>query len=210
MQGEINQFAVDGTVTGWFYKPPLSKAAIARVAFDDGTSQRVVADRFRRDLLERGISHGHFGFLLRAPGAVSFGARQATLLDEVTGCVVAVAELAGQPVIQHQSFPLFLHVEDILSYNEEWTCEDLAIHINNLTIAEACVSVGTEIFVERLAQYCFGEFPNEAVMKGFTEALESGTVSPEQVFRAMLQTRKSSGKINRSLPGPYSPEYPFR
>ncbi|AWN41745.1 hypothetical protein [Methylobacterium durans] len=209
LQGQIEQFSSDGTVSGWFRKSTFAKPAIARIAFNDGTVQRVIADRFRRDLLERGISHGHYGFLLRAPAVAASGATLAVLLDDETESPVAEARMSGLPLVQSRAYPLLLHVEDIIAPEQRWTCEDIATHVSNFNVTQACSSLGVETFVERIAQFCFGEFPSSEMMMGFADAIKSRTATPERVFLAMLDSKQALEKGVQSLPGPYSPEYPF-
>lgn len=203
--GAIERITADRMIEGWTYNLERSEPCIVELRFGERTMASGVANRFRRDLLRRGIGHGHVGFsaALRLP--IDPGRYDVTLLERRTGKRIDSADGDWKIDVPPPTSKVSVSVETLLGGGEGWTVQDLLGNPNCLKLDRNCREMGQARFVDAVYMFAVGEWPDPEIAARHVAALQAGSLSPVALFTELV----ASFENGRMLPSPFDHRFPF-
>jgi hypothetical protein len=198
-------------ITGWAVGDRLDRPCRLRLEVAGQVVGHAIARRFRRDLLDAGIGHGHHGFAARLVAALPPGAARVRVFDADGGEIGAGT--GGSPITIVPAAPAVpLSVEELLEQVDHWLPEDVARHASVLRLAANMAAMGVSRFVDVSCDYVLGRWA-EAAMQDTTiqdgaQALACGTLSAEDFVRALLRS-DARRAVHVPLATPYEPRFPY-
>ncbi len=208
-QASLDGLGRDGRFEGWVR--PVRGQVPCQVAFywNDECIARAIADHFRRDLLQAGRGHGHYGFLARALVDLPPGQCSLTLqAQEGTGLPMTLGEYQiDVPKVKQKK--RFFKVEDLIQSSPSWTINDVRQHISSLNLGRSLSDMGPRRFIDVSHRFVFNTWADPGVIRHLEPALVSQELSPEDLLLLMFN-RNDQRPGTDSLPSPYDARYPFR
>jgi hypothetical protein len=195
-----------GTVEGWAMYRDSAAVCHVQVRLGDDVVAEDMADRFRPDLLQAGLGHGHCAFYARmAP--LPPGTYALRLHDGRTGAPMDEAEFAMHEV------PLFeprgkVSVETLLTPRNRWRDADIIAAPACLQLGYNLVALGVERLVDRMFLFALGRWADPDGARHYAEVLAAGQQMPEDVMVTLLTSAERRSQ-SRDLTRPIDPDYPF-
>ncbi len=206
LHGNIDGTSPEGFIFGWAWRAGTLERCHVRVLSDGRPVAEALADRFRRDLLEAGIGLGFCGFVARAQKPLAPGPHLLQLLEAKTetpiGREVRIeipASAAEKTANARLALP---HPQTI------WSDEDVLAHLAQFNLAAHHRRMGTLRFIDVTFRYVLGRWADEVGLNAYARELDSGALSPEQFFAALLRSKERKANP-KPLPSPFDYRFPF-
>lgn len=178
-----------------------------RFEIDGRVVARAVARTFRRDLLEAGIGHGHYGFSARYAFPLPLGETMFTVFEEgvpdlLPGNGMDVIALAPEP--PEPPMP----VEELLEHVDHWTPQDMRHHVHLLRLDANMAAMGIARFVDVTFKYVLARWADPGGARGYELALREGRITPDGFFLELL-TSEERRNVHGPLVSPYNSQFPY-
>jgi hypothetical protein len=207
----IDQVTPDGFVEGWA-KTESSAPCHVRIQLQDRVICEAIANRFRRDLLQVGLGHGHYAFVARMrvklpPGRYAlecYNGRTNQRFAEQADELFTVPELMAPRGVSST-----LKVESLIISAAEWDDDDLEPHLACLRLRDNLEDMGLDRFVDVTFKYVLDRWADPEGRRRYAEALNDREITPEQFFAILLRSEERRA-IRRPLPSPFDYRFPYR
>jgi len=206
LHGNIDGATPEGFIFGWAWRAGTLARCHVHVRSDGRLVAEALADLFRRDLLEAGIGLGFCGFVARAKKPLAPGRHLLQLLEAKTGTPIGrevridIAASAGEKAADtRRSLP---HSQTT------WSDEDVLAHLSQFNLASHHRRMGTFRFVDVTFRYVLGRWADDVGLNAYARELDSGALSPEQFFAALLRSKERKANP-KPLPSPFDYRFPF-
>ena len=209
MIGEAHIELIDETevITGWARSSLADMPTLIRLESSEGLIGEAVASGFRRDLLEAGIGHGHYGFHMKIRQHGQTGRTLIRAIDMRTGKALKIAsDRFDLPSPTMAATPLT--VDTLIGSAVAWTAADVANHSANLELDRTFQRVGAAIYVDMAFQFALGRWPDGDDRVHCARSLSGQEVSPDELVRILLNSDERQS-LQASVPAPYDHRYPF-
>jgi hypothetical protein len=204
VEAYIDHVSAAGVVSGWARSAELPAPVGIELWLDGECVGAASACAFRRDLLEAGLGHGHYGFECR----IRAKARHGVLELRETGGQTMLARLTIAPGLLCEAPATPRTVESLLTRPDQWGMEDVARHIQALALDFNLSALGPSRFIARVYRFLLGRWPDPPEFDFYLNDLSQGVISATDVFRIVAgsEERKRSQVTPLS---PYDPKFPF-
>jgi hypothetical protein len=195
-----------GTVEGWALDQGSDVPCHVQVRLNDEIVAEDVADRFRPDLLQAGLRHGHCAFYARMK-QLAVGHYPLRLFDGRSGEPIGYEPL-DLFFVPEFALQVGRQLEDVLRPRDRWVEKDLLSYPAGLPLQQTYESFGARRFVDRVFQFVLGRWADAEGCAHYIEMLGGGHMTPEQVFITVLGSEERRNQT-RPLPRPMDPDFPF-
>jgi hypothetical protein len=194
-------------ITGWAVGSRQDVPCRLRIESDGRPLAQAVARGFRRDLLDAGIGHGHYGFTARFETRLPLAEHMFSVfevgVDEIMpGNCQDVFMLAGDP----PAAPM--RVEELLEQVDHWTDDDLLRHVGLLKLDANMAAMGVARFVDVTFKYTLARWADPADAHSYGKALRDNEITPDGCFRTLLMSEERR-TVHMPLVSPYDSQFPY-
>ena len=203
IQGKIDALTSGGVFLGWVRDDERPDACRVRVAYAGEMVAEAVANLFRRDVLQGGLSHGHHGFQARLMRPLPPGPAMVMLHLPAQGAAAPM-----QVDVPELEPPTPERVEDMLHQPSGWSVADVAAHPACLYPEANCARLGPARFTDAVFRFVFGRWPSEPESRMNAQSLAAGRITPRGLLLELLASRERA-ELTAALPGPFDPRFPF-
>jgi hypothetical protein len=195
-----------GTVEGWAIDGDTEYPCHIQVRLENTIIAEDIANKFRLDLLETGLGHGHYAFY--APiRTLSPGIYPLRLFDGKTGLPIGNDEERLIEVPSYAALPKKT-IETLLSCRKSWQDEDIVAHPACLQIEQNFVHFGPKRFIDRVFRFALGRWADPAAIMDYSKLLTEQKMTPTENLLAVLRSSERQAQ-DRRLSRPGDPDFPF-
>ncbi|QRM35616.1 hypothetical protein [Microvirga sp. VF16] len=208
LQAHLDRFTESSLFEGWARGASARFPCQVGIFWNGECVARAIADRFRRDLLQARIGHGHYSFQARSLTDLPPGEHAIVLRSENgDGSSTDLGEFQiTVPVDRHRKSRT--HIEELIRPLPAWTIDDVRQHVGSLRLDLSLLAMGARRFIDVSYMFVFNRWADPGAVPRFERALVSGEMSPEQ-FLVTLLSHDHQRPGSDSLPSPYEARYPF-
>jgi len=205
VEAHIDHVSGAGVVSGWARSASQRGPVGIELWLEGEWVGAASAAAFRRDLLQAGLGHGHYGFNCRIRSAA---ASHGVLQLRETGCDTPLAHFTlapgviGAPPAKPQT------VESLLTRPDQWAMEDVARHLPALALDENLAALGPHRFIARIYRFLLGRWPDPPEFDHYLKDLSRGVISATDIFGIVYGSEERRRSLVTPL-SPFDPKFPF-
>lgn len=207
----IDLIAADGSIEGWAKSDDSSTPCHVQIRLGEQVIAETIANRFRRDLLQVGLGHGHYAFVARMRTKLPAGryafecydGRTNTRFGDTAGELMTVPEWAQSKAAQSNTV-----VESLVVAPAEWEDDDVLPHISCLNLGANLEQMGVARFVDVTFKYVLNRWADPDGAQRYAQALNDREITPEQFFSILMGSGERKA-IRAPLPSPFDYRFPY-
>lgn len=205
VEAYIDHVSSEGVVSGWARSDAHRGPVEVELWLAGERAAAATACAFRRDLLEAGVGHGHYGFNCRIR---SSGALQGILELRVRGTSATISQFTIPAALISDGQPEPQTVESLLTRPDLWSMEDVERNLEALALEDNLSVFGPRRYVSRVYRFLLGRWPDPPEFDFYPNDISQGVISATDIFRIVAESDECKRSLVTPLP-PFDPKFPF-
>ncbi len=206
IHGNIDIVSESGTVEGWAIDGNTRDPCYVQIRAENQVVGEDIADKFRPDLLEARLGHGHYAFYARI-SRLDAGNYPLRLFNGRTGAPIGYHGDQVHHVPRYVKPPIKI-VDELLQRRICWEDKDIIAAPSCLQLDRNYLHFGPERFVDRVFRFALGRWADPAAITDYCKLLAEQRMTPTEHFLAVLGSSERQAQTRR-LSRPDDPDFPF-